>query len=502
MLLDRFSFGPRPGEVEQVVETGLARWFEQQLAAVADEAELDKRLGAYPALRMTPQELFGRFPAGGQSTAHARRFFDLVPPADTPVDSAWASRRLERFRAEQGYRSQEDDLYQELTGQKVVRAAYAQNQLAERLTDFWQNYFYVTSSNFRSRPWVLSYESEAIRPNALGDFRTLLGASARHPARVQATLGDARKAAVSEAETTMGLALAKLDKATVETLRRQLAKIDMEEDLLLQRRFWPESGPNTEYARLLLQQTIGAEACTPNDLQDVARIFTGWSTLPYGCDERWFAGGFADAKVAGFVQDGSFVFRADRHDAKAKQALGLRFAAGGGVEEGERLLDVLAKHPATAQHIARALAEEFVGAEPDKALVQAMAATFRSSNGDLRAVLRTLVQTKEFWVQAAARRKVKSPFEYAVSALRASQAEVSDARVLTRQIANMGQPLYAYLDSNGVPSGKQWIAGGNLATRVQFALDLGEDRIAGVRVPAASTQRLALELAGPQFQLR
>src|SRR5262245_18499956 len=304
VLLDRFSFGARPGEVDQVVQTGVARWFEQQLAASADEASLEKRLEAYPALGMTHQELFGRFPAGGQSTAHARRFFDLVPPADTPVDSTWASRRLERFRAEQGYRSQEEDLYQELTGQKIVRAVYAQNQLAERLTDFWENHFYVTSSNFRSRPWVLAYEKEAIRPNALGHFRTLLGASARHPARVQATLGDARKATVGEAETTLGVALAKLEqqgqKSTVQAVRRQLARIDMEEDLLLQRRFWPESGPNAEYARLLLQQTIGADAYAASDLQETARAFTGWSTLPYGVDERWFTGGFtAEASAAG-----------------------------------------------------------------------------------------------------------------------------------------------------------------------------------------------------------
>jgi uncharacterized protein (DUF1800 family) len=163
---------------------------------------------------------------------------------------------------------------------------------------------------------------------------------------------------------------------------------------------------------------------------------------------------------------------------------------------------VLAKHPATAKHIAHSLAEEFVGENPSNSLVQSLAATFSASHGDIRAVLRTLVQSKEFWTQAAARQKVKSPFEYAVSALRASQAEISDTRALTRQIATMGQPLYAYLDSSGVPVGKQWITGGNLTTRVQFALDLDGNRIDGVRKPIASAQNLAVEIAGPQFQLR
>jgi uncharacterized protein (DUF1800 family) len=507
VLLDRFAYGACPGDIRKVAETGPGRWLEQQLAALEEEADLDRRLQQFPALRLSHQELFGRFPANTQITAHARRFFDLVPPADTPVDSAWLSRRLEKFRAEQGYRSQDIDLYQELAGQKIVRAAYARNQLAERLTDFWQNHLYVTSSNFRSRPWTLAYESEAIRPNALGNFRTLLGASARHPARVQATLGDARKATVSEADTTLGLAIAKLERegrhATVQAVRRQLAKIDAEEDLLLQRRFWPESGPNPEFARVLLQQTLGEGGYSPDDLQETARVFTGWSTVPYGIDERWFAGGFADAGDAGFVQQGSFVFRADRHDAKAKRVLGTRFPAGGGVEEGERVLDLLATHPATARRVARALAIHVVGESPSEPLVQSMAATFRSSRGDIRAVVRRLVESSEFWSRAAAREKVKSPFEYAVSAIRAGEADVSDTKSLVARIAAMGQPLYAYLDSNGLPSAKEWIAGGGLTSRVRFALDLGEGRIGGVSLPvAAGAESLALHVAGPQFQMR
>ena len=127
---------------------------------------------------------------------------------------------------------------------------------------------------------------------------------------------------------------------------------------------------------------------------------------------------------------------------------------------------------------------------------------FRGSRGDIRAVLRTLVQSREFWTRAAAREKVKSPFEYAVSAIRAGGAEISNTESLAEQVAAMGQPLYAYLDSNGVPSAKQWIAGGGLTTRVRFALDLGEGRIAGVSLPAAAgTESLALQIAGPHFQM-
>lgn len=507
VLLDRFSYGPQPGQQEQLVKQGLERWFEQQLAAQQSEIELGTRLAQYPALGMTHQQLFAKFPSGAQGTAQARRFYDLVPPADAAVDNAWSNRKLEKFRKEQGYQSQETELYQQLSGQKLMRAIYAHNQLNEVLTDFWHNHFYTSSSNFRARPWVLAYESEAIRPNALGTFRQLLGAVAKHPAKVQATLGDAQKASINEADTTMGLAFAKLEQqgqqTSIAAIKQQLQKIATEEDLLLQKRFWPDTGPNLEYTRLLLQQTVGSKAYGKSDLQEAARVFTGWSTLPYGVSEQWFQGGFAVASVAGFVQQDSFVFRADRHDAKPKQVLSVRFAAGGGYEEGEQLLDALAVSPATAQNIAAALAEQFVGAQPSKSLINSLASSFRATQGDVRAMLRTLVQSKEFWRQAAAHDKVKSPFEYAVSALRTTQAEVNDTQALAQWIADMGQPVYAYLDANGVPLDKQWISSGSLIARMNFALGLSSGQIKGISLAAATiNESLAMHIASPEFQLR
>ncbi len=509
ILLDRFTYGARSGEAQQLVEQGLGRWFELQLAATAPETGLGTRLSQYPALGMTHQQLFGKFPSGSQGTAHARRFYDLVPPADAKVDFAWSNRKLAQFRKEQGYQSQETELYQQLAGQKLVRAVYAQNQLNEVLTEFWYNHFYVASSNFRSRPWVLAYEAEALRPHALGNFRELLGATARHPARIQATLGDAEPATVKPAETTMGLAFVRLERqgqqVTIKAVRQQLDAIATEEDLLLQKRFWPAAGNNMEFARLLLQQTVGSQSFKPDDLQETARIFTGWATLPYGVNEQWFKGGFAVAAAAGFVQQGSFVFRADRHDALAKQVLGRRFAAGGGHEEGEQLLDLLASHPATATHIAKALAAQFVGANPDPSLVAVLAASFRKSNGDLRQVMRTLVQSKLFWREAAAREQQKSPLQYAASALRTSQAELGDTQALTRWLADMGQPLYAYLDSNGPPQNRQWLSAGQFTARMNFAQALGNGQIDGIQLPKSpmnSGEQLAMQIASPQFQLR
>ena len=252
VLLSRFTYGPRPGEVETLTKQGLSQWFEQQLQ-VQPETELATRLTQFPAVGFTHRQLFSTFPSNAQITAQARRAYDLVPPADVDVDFTWVSRKMTKFRDEQGWLPQ-DGLYQQLTGQKILRAVYAQNQLNEVLTDFWQNHFYTSTSNFRSRVWVLAYENEAIRPYATGRFRELLGASAKHPAKVQATLGDAQKSTLSAADTTMGLKFAGLkqtgNQASIDAIKQQLQSIATEEDLLLQKRFWPATGANLEYARL------------------------------------------------------------------------------------------------------------------------------------------------------------------------------------------------------------------------------------------------------------
>ncbi len=539
VLLNRFTFGARPGDIDRVVAMGLGRWFEQQLAHAAEENALDIKLAAFPALSMTHQQLFSKFPSFSQSTAHARRFYDLVPPADAMVDGEWANRKLVRFRQSQGYLNQEKELYQELAGQKIIRATFSENQLQEVLTDFWQNHFYTSSSNFRSRPWVLFYETEAIRPNALGTFRALLGAAAKHPAMIDAFRGDAQKQTVPEADTAMGRALTKLqangDIKRIAAIRQELQDIANEEDLILPRRFWPESGPNLEFSRIIMQQTLGSDrAYTPNDLQDTARVLTGWSSLPYGASDDWFKSGFAEAAAGGFVRQGSFLFRADHHDATSKRVLGRVFPAGGGLEEGEKLLDLLAANPATARHIAQKLAEHFVGDQPSEALTATLAQRFERSQGDLRAVLRTLVQSPEFWKQAATRPKIKTPLQYVVSALRATQADVRATDTLVKSIGDMGQPLYAYLDSHGLPETHQWINPATLSARIRFAKDLSGGQLDGVIITpsaevslaslttelrhhqdahravdmleregtASPTHILATLLASPQFQLR
>ena len=293
---------------------------------------------------------------------------------------------MNEFREANGYLFQEHELRAQLVNQKVDRAVYAENQLREVLTDFWQNHFFTSPASFRARLWVLSFEGEAIRPNALGDFRTLLGAVSKHPAMRSYYAGNEQPSELAPGDSTFDMVVAEKaaepGAATIaEALRAraesEVVALEYDEDLVLSREFWARTGPNPSYADALTRlQTLGPDAnLSDADLLGVARAFTGWSTMPVGPSEGWYERGFKDALEVGFVLEDSFLFRADQHDGRPKSVLGLQLPAGGGVAEGERVLDILAAHEDTARHIARKLAVRFVADEPDAALVERLAQT-------------------------------------------------------------------------------------------------------------------------------
>src|SRR5690606_34493305 len=152
----------------------------------------DARLGKYEALRMSHAELAARYPSSSEMSAHIRRFHPgLIPPRDEPIlDFSVVSAKIDAFRQLNGFETQENALHGQLLGQKVLRAVYAESQLREVLTDFWHNHFFTGPASFNARLWILPYEQEALRPNALGDFRTLLGAVSRHPAMRRFYIGN------------------------------------------------------------------------------------------------------------------------------------------------------------------------------------------------------------------------------------------------------------------------------------------------------------------------
>jgi uncharacterized protein (DUF1800 family) len=194
---------------------------------------------------------------------------------------------------------------------------------------------------------------------------------------------------------------------------------------------------------------------------------------------------------------GGFKFNANAHDSGEKLVLGQKIHAGG-LEDGEKVLDMLARHPATAHFISRKLAMRFVADDPPASLVDHMAQTFLKSDGDLRAVMKTMLESKEFWSVGAFRTKMKSPLELVASAVRAGNGDVDYARSLADLVAQMGEPLYRKQEPTGYSnSSKEWVNSAGLIARMNFALNLADNKVPGVKVDSPVT---GVSLGSPEFQ--
>ena len=485
-LLDRLTFGPRPGDVDAVVEMGLEQWVERQLDSSLGEGELDRRLAPLETIGLPAEEAAERFPNPGILLRQLMRQGLIDETAIRAVESGDRGGPDEEMRqmmlsyaTEKGYGSQRQ-LIGEAMVNKLFRAIYAENQLQEVLTDFWFNHFNVSITDNQSRNYVPSYEHDAIRPYVLADFRDMLGATARHPAMLL-YLDNARSTAEEGAPTTMSRQLGQ--RYGEGARRRGMERYRKDRN----RRPDRSTGLNENYARELLElHTLGVDGgYTQEDVIEVARAFTGWSVVPPRMLRE-----MEDIRLeralslgVGFEKQGSFLFRADAHDEGEKRILGTTFMAGQGIEEGEKVLDLVASHPSTAHHLSRKLAVRFVSDEPPEVLVDRLAATFERSDGDLEKMIETLVYSAEFWAPEARRQKIKSPFELAVSSLRILDAEITNPRATVEWITQMGQPLYAYQAPTGYPDrGDFWVNTGSLLNRMNFALELATGRIRGVRV--------------------
>ena len=516
ILLARFSFGARPGELRAVLEQTPAAWFGNQLNASADESQLQQRLQRFDAMPLSDAELSARYPSFSEVSADMRRFHpDSLPPRDEPViDFTEIAEKVDAFAKAQGMRKVDPSLTKQLKGQKLVRAVHAANQLQEVMTTFWNDHFYTGIGNFGSRAWVLPFERDVLRPHALGEFDPLLQTAMRHPAILSYYQRAAEPSTLDDSDTLMarrGAALQRDGEAggasaqAVEAAKAVLAQIDEERDLILRRQFWPATGPNLVLARNLLSlYTLGPEAnVDERDIAETARVFTGWTVFPYGPSAQWFDVEVNKTEILGFAREDSFWFRADHHDARPKQALGEHFPGGSGLAEGKRLLSNLAQHPATAQHLADKLVERFAGDKSDgNALSECVASAFHATEGDIAQTLITLVTHPRYWRMAAGSDRVKTPLYLAASALRASGASVDEAAPVAAWVARMGQPLYSYQEPTGYPQGDAaWLASGALLTRFAFAQALADGAIEGVTLPPPAQRPGPVALAAPEFQL-
>jgi uncharacterized protein (DUF1800 family) len=327
----------------------------------------------------------------------------------------------------------------ELLSERLTRDIYSNAQLQEVVTDFWLNHFNVFLRKNEATPYQLSsFERDVIRPRALGHFEDLLEAVAHSPAMLMY---------LDNAESIGPDSLA----ATRARQNPNRKKADV--------------GLNENYARELMElHTLGVNGgYTQADVIQAARILTGWTV-----DQPQRGGGFS--------------FDERRHEPGTKKVMGKKFKEHG-EQEGRELLHFLATRPATAQFISRKLAVRFVSDDPPQALVDRVAKTYLATNGDLAAMLRTLYRSPEFWSQDAYRAKIKTPLEFVVSAVRATNADVEQMRPLIQALREMGMPLYGCVPPTGYKEdAADWVSTGALANRMNFALRLAANRINGVRV--------------------
>jgi len=518
--LNRLAYGPRPGDIERIKKIGLAKWIDQQLnPASIDDRAVEARLERYPTLRMSSASLIAAYPQpraaekaalkqeqaqnqnqtqsqaeqsrakaaaqviardtnSGTSTdssgavKNSRATEDDMPaPMKAPPaqDSATVGGGKRDFlggsdpnavpRAIADDSKRPARVVEELAMGKVTRAIYSDRQLQQVMDDFWFNHFNVFAGKGEDRYYLTAYERDVIQPHSLGKFKDLLTATAKSPAMLfylDNFLSADPRAAQRAAE----------ERAFRQAMRRGPYARPMPPPNPNKKQ---ERGLNENYGRELMElHTLGVDGgYTQKDVTEVARCFTGWT-------------------IEKPRQHPEFKFDDRLHDPGTKFVLGKKIHAGG-MKDGEEVSDLLVHHPSTAKFISTKLARRFVSDNPPDTLVKRMADAFHSSNGDIRAVLHTMVYSPEFWAPEARNAKIKTPFELVVSAVRALGTDVDTPMPLVQWIGRIGEPLYQCQPPTGYSDkAEAWVNTGALLNRLNFSLALAGNRVRGSRSDVGS----------------
>jgi uncharacterized protein (DUF1800 family) len=518
--LNRLTFGPRPGDLQKVMNMDVDDWIEQQLhPEEINDSVLDGKLGPLRTLRMSTRDLVQSFPnnkmireaadgkiplptdplkrsiyevhisilaerqkreqaaAGGkasddanpksdqrdQETVATRADHILELPKDKRMEAILALPTEERRRLVTHLRGQQRDrlladlppeqretflamspngpvnvVIAELQQAKLLRALYSERQLQEVMTDFWFNHFNIYARKDADQYLVTAYERDVIRPHALGKFKDLLLATAQSPAMLvylDNWLSEGPKSLAAVAAANKG-------KQAV-------------------------PGLNENYGRELMElHTLSVNGgYTQHDVTELARVLTGWTIQP-------------------IEQGAMFQFDPRKHDPGDKVVLGQTISENG-ANEGLQVIDMLAHHPNTAKFIARKLAIRFVADDPPPALVDRLAQKFLSTDGDIREVLRTLFKSPEFWSAKTYRAKVKTPFEFVVSSLRATGTDLNNPGPLLGILNKMGMPLYEDVPPTGYSmTASTWMNSDALIDRVNYAIALSNGQVGGTNFDA------------------
>jgi uncharacterized protein (DUF1800 family) len=476
-VLNRLTFGPRPGDAEKVRTMGIDRWIDAQLhpERIADP-RADSIVSRYSVYSLRTSDIVRDFGVVQQLQRQVRRdsAADSMDRRDARRDAIQQNpKAAEAVRQTAG-------LVGELQSAKLARAVNSERQLNEVMVDFWENHFSVFAGKGQTRLFLAQYDRDVIRPRALGKFRDLLGAVAKSPAML--FFLDNAQSAADSTQPTLGRrpgslnarpgiiarrpALGGRGRQIPPALRDRYEKASPEEREQMLKRLQQQAkrGLNENYARELMElHTLGVDGgYTQKDVQEVARALTGWTFNR---------------------QTGEFQFNPNVHDAGAKTILGHKFAAGRGVEEGEEVLDLVARAPATARFITTKLARHFVSDDPPKALVDRCAGTFTKSDGDIRETLQCIVTSPEFFSRDAYRSKVKTPFEVVASALRAVNAQPDYTPRTAQVVARLGQPIFGRQTPDGWPDrADAWMNTGAILNRINFGLSVAAGQLPTARL--------------------
>jgi len=448
--LNRLAYGPRPGDVQRVAADGVMRWIDRQLSPEEiDDYRLAEREGQFQILDHDRRDLAAIY------TEAQRERRERKLAADTMADKDGGSPIAQRGKRLTG----------EFAELAVVRAALSERQLYEIMVDFWTNHFNVYFAKGADRFLTPDYIEHTIRPRAMGKFADLLLAVAKSPAMLfyldnweSIAPGSVPPAALRVRARPIfgrrpGLFGPMRDPARQDSMRRRALE-------------GMPKGINENYARELLElHTLGVDGgYTQQDVIDVARIFTGWS-------------------IERPQQGGDFEFHDWAHDRGEKQVLGVGFQAGHGMDEGVRLLKMLAGLPATIHHVSWKLCQRFVRDDPPDGCVDEAVAAWRRSSGDVREVLRAIFHGPDFWAPDNGRAKVKTPLEFVVSAARAVSAEPDTSPRLAQVVARLGEPLYLHVAPDGYSEREAaWVNSGALLDRMNAAVALATGKLPGVTV--------------------
>ena len=492
-LLNRIGFGARLGDVERVRRMGIDKYIDQQLRPESiDDSALQAKLAEFDSLRLTVAQLYQKYPAPqfiarelGLRRRNGQPANPQTPNATQPGgqdnEDERENQREERrkvlaYYAEKGLKPPAT-LIQELQAQKIIRAVYSERQLQEVMSDFWFNHFNIFWGKGADKWMTTEFEMSAIRPHTLGKFQDLLLATAKSPAMLfyldnfqssspNATLrGNRRRGQDGQLQPGRG----RFGRAQQRRLGRDQEMTPQQQQQraqILNQLGRRSPGINENYAREIMElHTLGVDGgYTQKDVQEVARCFTGWT-------------------IQAPRQNGSFMFREFMHDNGEKLVLGQKISAGGGMKDGEKVIEILARHPNTAKFISTKLVRRFVNDNPPQSLVNRVTGVYMKTGGDIRQMMRTILTSQEFFAHENHRAKIKSPFELATSSVRALGGQTSGSRPIAQFIGKMGQPLYAYQAPTGYPDrAEQWVNTGALLERLNFGLALASNRVLGTTV--------------------